>query len=545
MPSPDPPLKDLIKNFFKNLHLGEVFAVRSRRPAKNGRAQRSLTTIHHEPRDNFIPVDIPNEIPVPSPTLHSNPSLLVHPDPLAISSSTSSRGNSSTRLGKASDVAQTFLPIVQAVTGPIPLVGAPINATISGLLAILQVIDRRSQNRADLDRLASRLHQLSSHLCNAPTSQDPIEQYRRDSIIRMLQDISAQVTQLYNRGLAYTSVAQAIIGCSSEIDRYLADYSVVFYSLKILSSQMQIQHDIHEMRKTIERQQETLIRFESVFFHGQSVGPNVTLGCVKLVDATDHLHAIPMDVCDSFERFNEMLQLLLKHDSVEARIQRRYMEQGQYDLCMDDDNQVTRLTSHEWPRITAGMTIVMRVVFERETYTRVDYSCLFCGAVNDVGAGSIMHSIQRQAGCSIDCRNCKRRFQISLGSSSAKRNTQSYDTDSVTRTEEEMDLIRNFHVQETFRPVNEEARDFNAGGASTTVYSHRAHNVLGHGPIISRPPGHVSPSHAKYGYNRIGEIEEDSNDDEDEDGAEGLDDEEWEDCEDGKDSEETNHYGEL
>jgi hypothetical protein len=50
----------------------------------------------------------------------------------------------------------------------------------------------------------------------------------------MLQDTSAQVTQLRDRRLAYASVAQAIVGCSSEIDRYLADYSVVFYFLKIV-----------------------------------------------------------------------------------------------------------------------------------------------------------------------------------------------------------------------------------------------------------------------------------------------------------------------
>jgi hypothetical protein len=53
------------------------------------------------------------------------------------------------------------------------------------------------------------------------------------------------------------------------------------------------------MQKTLERQEEFL---RSVFLPGQSsVGPMVKLGFVKLVDATDHLHAIPMDVCDSFE----------------------------------------------------------------------------------------------------------------------------------------------------------------------------------------------------------------------------------------------------
>ncbi|KAG1862860.1 hypothetical protein C8R48DRAFT_205455 [Suillus tomentosus] len=138
-------------------------------------------------------------------------------------------------------------------------------------------------------------------------------------MIRMLQDIYAKVTQLYNHGLAYTSVTQAIIECSSEIDHYFADYS--------WSSQMQSEHEI-------------LMRFGSVFFPVQSpVGPIVTLGFVTLVDATGRLHPIPMDVCDSFERFNEQLQLLFKHNSTQAQIQRRYMKQRQYDLCIDDDKQ--------------------------------------------------------------------------------------------------------------------------------------------------------------------------------------------------------------
>jgi hypothetical protein len=76
----------------------------------------------------------------------------VHPGSLArdpglevsfnISSATSSPGDSSAR--KASDMAQTFLPVVQGVAGVIPLVGRPMQAAISGLLSILQVIDVRA-----------------------------------------------------------------------------------------------------------------------------------------------------------------------------------------------------------------------------------------------------------------------------------------------------------------------------------------------------------------------------------------------------------------
>jgi hypothetical protein len=260
----------------------------------------------------------------------------------------------------------------------------------------------------------------------------------------MLQDISAHVTQLYNRGLGYTPITQAIAGCSNEIDRYLADYS--------FSSQMQSQHVIYEMQKILERQEEFL---RSVFLPGQfSVGPMVKLGFVKLVDATDHLHAIPMDVCDSFERFNEQLQLLFKCNSDEARIQRQYMEEGRFDLCIDDDKQVTRLTSHEWPSITAGTTIVMRVIFERRTSSsRDDYHCHFCGAVNNIDIGAILHSLLHQAGCSINCRKCKRQFEISLGNFTAKRSTQSSINDYISRTEAEMHMIRNFRIQQILEEV--------------------------------------------------------------------------------------------
>ncbi|KAG2108619.1 uncharacterized protein F5147DRAFT_836894 [Suillus discolor] len=365
-------------------------------------------------------------------SLAVNPSLEFSID---ISSAIATHGNSFART--ASDMAQTFLPVVQAVAGAIPVAGPAMQAAISGLLSILQIVDRRTQNQADLDRLRTRLRRLSLYLYNAPSTQDPFEQDRRDAIMKMLLDIHAKVTQLCNRGLVYTSVTQDIVGCSSEIEDYLADYS--------WSSQMQNQHDINEVRKTLEKQHEILMGIGSMVFTGQSsVGPIVTLGFVTLVDATDRSHTIPMDVCDSFERFNEQLQLLFKHNSNQAQIQRRYMEQGQYDFCIDNDKQVIQLTSHEWPRIEAGMTIVMRVILEQETRPEVEYQCHFCGAVNRVGAEP---SLRPHAGCSINCRVCKRRFQISRGNSS-KQKTQSC-IGYIPGTEAEMHLIRNFHVQQT------------------------------------------------------------------------------------------------
>ncbi|KAG1723535.1 uncharacterized protein EDB91DRAFT_1172550 [Suillus paluster] len=84
-------------------------------------------------------------------------------------------------------MAQLALPLVQAVASAIPLTGAPMQAAIGGLLTILQAIDRRGQNSADVNSLASRLHRLSCHFCNAPPAQDLLEQSRRGSLDRMPQ----------------------------------------------------------------------------------------------------------------------------------------------------------------------------------------------------------------------------------------------------------------------------------------------------------------------------------------------------------------------
>jgi hypothetical protein len=80
-----------------------------------------------------------------------------------------------------------------------------------------------------------------------------------------------------------------------------------------------------------------------------------------------------------------MVAALLHSDSIEDRIQRRFMEQGQYDLCIDEGMQVTQLTSDAWPRIEAGMKMVMRIIIEQQesaTHT-AQYQCYFCHTWNE------------------------------------------------------------------------------------------------------------------------------------------------------------------
>ncbi|KAG2335398.1 hypothetical protein BDR05DRAFT_971696 [Suillus weaverae] len=393
---------------------GKVIPIRLKRPR---RTQHNSTTADHE---------------VPPVSESSKPGL--EKPPTGFPSTVYPWGASPAR--EAYDIAQVAFPTVQAFMGVIPLVGAPMNAAIGGLWQILQVINRCDQNKAALDDLTSRLYRLCCHLCNAPRALDPLEHSRRDSLARKLQDISARLEKLPKHRLAYTSVTQAITGCSTEIDRYLMDFS--------LSSQMQMQHEIRELHMVLRGRQEGPRNIETV-----------ALGCVTLVDATGRNHTISLNLCASFQQLNNMLRVLFQRNAIEAQIQGRYIEEGKYDLCIDEGTRVTPLTNHEWSSIEPGTTIVMRVTIQQTTSSAsgVDYKCCFCGAVNRLGVRSVKYQSQSQGRtvCSTDCRECNRRFQITRGS--RKQITQFSNSDFNRTTEAERLLIRNFHVQQIVRDL--------------------------------------------------------------------------------------------
>ncbi|KAG1896396.1 uncharacterized protein F5891DRAFT_601295 [Suillus fuscotomentosus] len=299
---------------------------------------------------------------------------------------------------EASDIAHVALPLVQAFTGVIPVAGTPMHAAIGGLLGIFQVIDTFNRNKAALDDLTSRLYRLYCHLCNAPPALDPLEHSRRDLLVRKLEDTSVRLKKLRKRRLAYTSVTQAITGCSTDIDRYLMEC--------LWSSQMQSQRETRELLIISRRREEDLQNIEQSFA-ALSVLPlsgSIAPGCVTLVDATGRHQAISVNWCTSYQQLNCMLRVLFERDAVEAQIQRRYIEEGKYDLCIDEGKKVTPLTSHKWSSIEPGTKIVMRVTIQQETssLSGVDYRCHFCGAVNRLGARSVKYESRGRTVCSTE-----------------------------------------------------------------------------------------------------------------------------------------------
>jgi hypothetical protein len=99
-----------------------------------------------------------------------------------------------------------------------------------------------------------------------------------------------------------------------------------------------------------------------------------------------------------------MLRVLFERNAIEAQIQRGYIDEGKYDLCIDKGTQVTPLTKHKWSNIEPGTKLVMRVTIQQTTFlgSDVDYKCHFCGAVNCLGVRSVKYVSQRRAVCSTD-----------------------------------------------------------------------------------------------------------------------------------------------
>ena len=62
-------------------------------------------------------------------------------------------------------------------------------------------LQRRDQNKADLDRLTRRLYQLLCHVSNSPAAQGPLEQSRRDMLIKYDTRHYISITNEFNIGI--------------------------------------------------------------------------------------------------------------------------------------------------------------------------------------------------------------------------------------------------------------------------------------------------------------------------------------------------------
>ncbi|KAG1896376.1 uncharacterized protein F5891DRAFT_1247477 [Suillus fuscotomentosus] len=124
----------------------KIVAIHLKRPENQGCTQCNSTTAGHE-GNTSIPADLSNFVPASMLSSNSSP---MHPiiagskpgvENFPPSSPFTAYPWGASPAREASDIAQVALPLIQAFTDVISLVGAPMNTAIGGLLGILQVIN--------------------------------------------------------------------------------------------------------------------------------------------------------------------------------------------------------------------------------------------------------------------------------------------------------------------------------------------------------------------------------------------------------------------
>ncbi|KAF8557471.1 hypothetical protein OG21DRAFT_270225 [Imleria badia] len=147
-----------------------------------------------------------------------------------------------------------------------------------------------------------------------------------------------------------------------------------------------------------------------------------------------------LDQCRYLDQPDLMLRAsLFQCRPVEAEIQRRYIERKQYDFVVYDRNEsdVIYFTreSDVWSNLEPGTRVVMGVVTEEVIWcVTAAYWCP-CGTSNSIRAAL-------QCGCTIICRRCERRFQVTR--TQRRQNTNSQKGDGIILTPAAGYLIRNF-----------------------------------------------------------------------------------------------------
>jgi len=127
---------------------------------------------------------------------------------------------------------------------------------------------------------------------------------------------------------------------------------------------------------------------------------------VTLIDATGKRYEVSMDFAKSYEvgvyfgcelkqtsvndiqMFMKCISVFFDGDRMEAKIQRRYMEQGRFDLCIQQDNRVVPIGGQsDWSKVESGTELVMRaILLQPRTWNR-DYQCPRCKTTNHSDGG--------------------------------------------------------------------------------------------------------------------------------------------------------------
>ncbi|KAF9525873.1 hypothetical protein CPB83DRAFT_858771 [Crepidotus variabilis] len=176
----------------------------------------------------------------------------------------------------------------------------------------------------------------------------------------------------------------------------------------------------------------------NVVFNGDiNVHINHGLGGILLVDAAGREYPVSMEFAKSYEIFLKIVGPLLSGNAIEARIQRKFVAAGQFDLCIDHGPLVLPITGQrDWDIVESGVKIVLSVVLPQ---LRQDacYQCPRCDTWNTL--------FQELSTVSIDCAGCYGRFQISeLDANCSIANELRFLSGLA---DNDLKMLRNFHLK--------------------------------------------------------------------------------------------------
>ncbi|KIM45584.1 hypothetical protein M413DRAFT_442249 [Hebeloma cylindrosporum] len=189
-------------------------------------------------------------------------------------------------------------------------------------------------------------------------------------------------------------------------------------------------HEIADMLRETHAQTINInTRLVEMIAGGLHLPPRISTGLLYVMDATGRRHTLTMDIAHSFE------------SSLQNRVLRKYMDNGDCVLAVDDGRKPLQLRDEEgWMNtVQSDMTIVMSITMTQKVFyhrKKMKYQCLFCDYWNRlVGNNGKLLTI---------CQLCGRRLQVRPPDTWIIEETPAIATN-------ERDLIQNIYLKQALK----------------------------------------------------------------------------------------------
>ncbi|THU90333.1 hypothetical protein K435DRAFT_864362 [Dendrothele bispora CBS 962.96] len=286
----------------------------------------------------------------------------------------SSRGDISNRQ-VITGCTKVGLKVTAAAAEAVPGVGTIIKGTIGAVLEILEAIERSIDNKEEIVLSMYKLRSLLNEIEETPTAgRDENWKYLHKELLATHETL-AKLHDQPRISLATDTIVQALQQCYKDIQYALIGYMAL--------SQMeggQILRDIHGKVGKIElsiqngfgNQERLLQMIKSTITIMDAIGHEFPCDAVMATDPK-FIHTFLKS------KFEENIE----KDSTTDIMLLEFLDKNQYNLCIDEGNQVVLIKSTEEGKLLVepGTKIIMNVILTQEKQG-TGYECPVCGIWN-------------------------------------------------------------------------------------------------------------------------------------------------------------------